>query len=134
MSTEQFFLYLGYAVIILFIVWFLIKLTNVQVKIVEGLTNRNTANQTGPNGKVISNETAQIIDGLHLDKYRGNYEDIIMNLEKWCNTSIVAGIADNKINASDPLNPENIKHISALNQLKQFKDTLNDAMQFLDSQ
>lgn len=57
-----------------------------------------------------------------------------MNLEKWCNTSIVAGIADNKINASDPLNPENIKRISALNQLKQFKDTLNDAMQFLDSQ
>ena len=134
MSTEQFFLYLGYAVIIIFIVWFLIKLTNVQVKIVEGLTNRNTANESGPNSKVISNETTQIIDGLHIDKYRGNYEDIIMNLEKWCNTAIVAGIADNKINAADPLNPENIKRISALNHLKQFKDTLNDAMQFLDSQ
>lgn len=134
MTTEKFFLYLGYTAIVLFIVWFLFKLTNIQVKIVEGLANRNTSNQSGPNGKVISNETTQIIDGLHVDKYRGNYEEIIMNLEKWCNTAIVAGIADNKINAADPFNPENIKHISALNQLKQFKDTLNDAMQFLDGQ
>lgn len=61
MSTEQFFLYLGYAVIILFIVWFLIKLTNVQVKIVEGLTNRNTANQTGPNSKVISMKRRKLL-------------------------------------------------------------------------
>jgi len=134
MTIEKFFLYLGYTAIVLFIVWFLFKLTNIQVKIVEGLANRNTSNQSGPNGKVISNETTQIIDGLHVDKYRGNYEEIIMNLEKWCNTAIVAGIADNKINAADPFNPENIKRISALNQLKQFKDTLNDAMQFLDGQ
>lgn len=134
MNIETILLYLGYVAVILFIVWFLFKLTNIQVKIAEGLTNRNTANETGPNGKAILNETTQIIDGLHIDKYRGNYESIIMNLEDWCNATILSTISNNKINTTDPMSDNTMKTISALNQLKQFKDTLNGAMLYLDKQ
>ena len=134
MNIETILLYLGYVAVILFIVWFLFKLTNIQVKIAEGLTNRNTANETGPNGKAILNETTQIIDGLHIDKYRGNYENIIMNLEDWCNATILSTISNNKINTTDPMSDNTMKTISALNQLKQFKDTLNGAMLYLDKQ
>jgi len=134
METETFFYYLGLISVIFFIVWFIIKLTHVQVKFVEGLTNKNISNQSAPNSKVIDNEATQVLDGLHLDKYRSNYEDIIINLEKWCNITLLSGIVDNQIDVSKAMSVENIKKITALNEINKFKTTLVETMTYLDSQ
>lgn len=134
METETFFYYLGLISVIFFIVWFIVKLTHVQVKIVEGLTTKNISNQSAPNSKVIDNETTQVLDGLHLDKYRSNYEDIIINLEKWCNITLLSGIVDNQIDVSKAMSPENIQKIMALNEINKFKTTLVETMTYLDSQ
>jgi hypothetical protein len=134
METETFFYYLGLISVIFFIVWFIVKLTHVQVKIVEGLTTKNISNQSAPNSKVIDNETTQVLDGLHLDKYRSNYEDIIINLEKWCNITLLSGIVDNQIDVSKAMSPENIQKIMALNEINKFKTTLVETMTYLDGQ
>ena len=60
--------------------------------------------------------------------------EIIINLEKWCNITLLSGIVDNQIDVSKAMSVENIKKITALNEINKFKTTLVETMTYLDSQ
>jgi hypothetical protein len=81
----------------------------------------------------IKSNSTNILDGLLIDKYRSSYDDTIIELEENINATILAGILKNaeKISA-DPSSDDSQKFITAINNLKGFKDTLNDSMKYLD--
>jgi hypothetical protein len=71
---------------------------------------------------------------LLIEKYRSTYDDTIIELEENISATILSGILTNAETISaDPTSDKSQKFITATNNLKAFKDTLNDAMKYLDS-
>ena len=93
---------------------------------------------TTPNDKdkivaAIATNTTYGEDGLLIGKYQKSYEDIIINLENNINIFMLDAIINNGETISKkPMDPASISIINSINSLKAYKDTLNDAMTFLD--
>ena len=92
--------YLGLCFVVIFVSYILIRTLRFQSKIFEGLTN-----STKPviskenNGKLsdtinsnIKNVNIKMSEVLSLDKYKTNYENLIISLEEYSNTMMFAKI------------------------------------------
>jgi hypothetical protein len=110
---------------------------NFQSKILEGLTSEIKSNKTETTRDKIPDainvNTTNLDDTLNVNKYTKTYEDIIINLENNINYYMLS-ILLNKAEeiSNNPLNDESQKTINSLNNMKTFKDTLNDSMGFLN--
>lgn len=72
-------------------------------------------------------------DILLTSKYRSNYEDTILSLEKIIGLSILNEVINNaELISKDAISPEAVKAITNINQLTTFKESLNQAMIILD--
>lgn len=140
METDTIYKYLGLAIVILFVSYIIIKSLTFQARLIEGMaTNSNSTDDSTVNTDkdkipdAIKSNSTNILDGLLIDKYRSSYDDTIIELEENINATILAGILKNaeKLSA-DPSSDDSQKFITAINNLKTFKDTLNDAMKYLD--
>jgi len=144
--------YLGLCTMIIFVSYILIRKLRFQSKIFEGLTNStNSTNSTKPdiskenNGKLsdtintnIKNVNIKMSNVLSLDKYKTNYENLIISREEYSNTMMFAKIMSigNKIGLltkGDHINDDIIHEIDNANKLKSFIDTLNAGMKFIDN-
>ena len=139
MDNDNLYKYIGMAIIAIFIIYIILRTLNYQATIIEGLTSGDTDdNDTAKTDKdkipdMISANTTKVEDGLLIDKYKKTYEDIIINLENNVNYYMLGGIMkSSEIISNNPLSADSQKIISNLNNLKTFKDTLNDSMNFLD--
>ena len=103
-------------------------LNDIEGNVVEGFT----PSETDEKAEKISNDTAKIIDKLHIDKYRTNYEDIINNMKIWSDTMLLQSIVSNGIDTNSTLTPDNLKKISYINQLESFKKSCDLALSVLD--
>ena len=103
-------------------------LEDINGSVIEGIT----PSESDEKAEKISNDTAKIIDGLHLDKYRTNYEDIINNMKIWTDSMILKSIVSNGIDTSSNLTPDNLKKVSYINQLESFKKSCDLALGVLD--
>ena len=145
--------YVGVFFIVLFLIYFIGHMGTVQKKIVEGLSNRddNEDSDNSKNGsdsncgynseKIAENideMASKIKDGLLIDNYRDNYENILMNLEEWANASILKTLVCGKINTKNDVssnNPDAKKTIAAMalvKELNEFKGILDGSMKYLD--
>jgi hypothetical protein len=136
-NIENIYKYVGLAVIAFFTLYIVLKIMNLQVNILEGMTsNTSSSSNTTPMDKLadsIKNNTNMIENKLLISKYRKSYEDIIIDLETNINLYILSGLATNAETISaNPLSPESQTIITSINAMKLFKDTLNDAMITLD--
>ena len=138
--------YLGLCFVVIFVSYILIRTLRFQSKIFEGLTN-----STKPviskenNGKLsdtinsnIKNVNIKMSEVLSLDKYKTNYENLIISLEEYSNTMMFAKIMSigNKVGLltkSDHITDDIIHEIDNANKLKSFIDTLNACMKFIDN-
>ena len=138
--------YLGLCFVVIFVSYILIRTLRFQSKIFEGLTN-----STKPviskenNGKLsdtinsnIKNVNIKMSEVLSLDKYKTNYENLIISLEEYSNTMMFAKIMSigNKVGLltkSDHITDDIIHEIDNANKLKSFIDTLNIGMKFIDN-
>lgn len=137
--------YLGLGVVILIAIYILMKSLTFQGKILEGLTNPSTeATEISLLNTVVSKTTENINgqnnklqDILAVEKYRTDYENVIISLEEYTNImmfskvlsigSKVAGLSHGQTVTDDILS-----EVDKANKLKLFIDTLNSSMTFID--
>tara|TARA_A100001015_G_C15043624_1_gene741687 strand:+ start:1806 stop:2243 length:438 start_codon:yes stop_codon:yes gene_type:complete len=142
--NNNFVKYLGVVVIVLFLIYFVSHLANSQRNLVEGLTNNVTEGLgSGADAEAIAKEikttTEKIMDSMNINKYRKDYDNIIINLEDLCNATILKNVVASNINLdtntgdSSSKSKKTLELIETLNNLENFKNTLNSCMKFLDA-
>ena len=98
-----------------------------------GTSTTDTPNDKDKIAAAIASNTTFAEDSLLISKYQKSYEDIIINLENNINFFMLGAIINSGETISKkPMDPASIALINSINSLKAYKDTLNDAMTFLD--
>lgn len=128
---------IGIVIVSAFIIYMIIKMFQLQVRVVEGLTNNdgNTSATTGEAGTsssyaaAVKAQVVKLQDELLISKYRKDYETAIINLDDYFSFMMLKQALNMKTDGT-----ANIEAVNALNALKGAKDSLNATMKFLDSQ
>ena len=102
-----------------------------QAKVIEGMTNSSTDKDTI--SSAVSSNTDKLSDTLLASKYRSNYEDTIINLEKAVSVGILSEVINNaETISSDPASSKARTAMSSINTMLTFRETLNQSMIILD--
>ena len=124
--------FLGCAIVIIIALYIIMALLKYQTKILEGLTN--ISSDSSNTALVIKDNTTKTLDTLLIDKYRGNYEDVIINMHDWCDAQILDSIVSGKLDCQNGCNEKLMLKIKNINDLESFKSSLNKTMKYLDKQ
>lgn len=131
-SQNDLYKFIGLAVVALFLIHIAVKSFKYQTKIVEGMTSSSNTDRDKI-ADAIDQKIIEIDDKMRVGTFRHNYEDAIISFEKFCSETILKVSMDKAPDiVKDPLSKENQEVIVALNNLAQFRNTLNDAMVTLD--
>lgn len=121
----------GLIVVIIFVVSIGAKMFSYQAKVIEGMTNSSTDKDTISSS--VSSNTDKLSDTLLASKYRSNYEDTIINLEKAVSVGILSEVINNaETISSDPASSKALTAMSSINTMQTFRETLNQSMMILD--
>jgi hypothetical protein len=130
-SQDDLYRIVGLAVVLIFVISIAVKAFSYQTKILEGMTI-SSIDKDKVSSSVTSNND-KIADTLLVSKYRSEYEDTIINLEKGVSTALLSEVIHNADNiSSDPTSKKSVTAIENINNLKNFRETLNQAMIILD--
>lgn len=130
-SQDDLYRIVGLAVVLIFVISIAVKAFSYQTKILEGMTI-SSIDKDKVSSSVTSNND-KIADTLLVSKYRSEYEDTIINLEKGVSTALLSEVIHNADNiSSDPTSKKSVTAIENINNLKTFRETLNQAMIILD--
>ena len=130
-SQNDLFKFIGLAVVVIFAISIGAKMFRAQTKVLEGMTNNDT--DIDKIATAINSETDRNDTMLALHKNRSHYEDMIVALEKNCSEYMLKSLMDNAESiANNPTSDDSQKTISNLNNLAEFRKTLNTAMIVLD--
>lgn len=130
-SQDDLYRIVGLAVVIIFVVSIATKAFAYQTKILEGMTTSST--DKDKMSSTVSSNNDKISDTLLISKYRSDYEDTIINLEKGVSTAMLSEVINNSDTISaDPTSKESTAAIATINGLKNFRETLNQTMIILD--
>ena len=148
---ENIYRYLGLGVVILVALYILIKTLTFQGKIIEGLTNSTEATSeptssaeisllntvTSKSTEGITAQNNKLQDILALDKYRTDYENLIIALEDYTNVMMFAkvvgiGAKVSTLSNGQPVTNGIIEDMEKANKLKEFISTLNASMTYID--
>jgi hypothetical protein len=138
--TEDLFKIVGILIISFFIIYIIVKMFQLQTKVIEGLTNADgtiaasTSGEAGTATSYAASVKAQVVklqDELLIAKYRKDYETTIINLDDYIGMLMIKQTLNMKIDGDIKTN---ISNINNLNVLKMSKDSLNATMTFLDKQ
>jgi hypothetical protein len=122
--------------IIAFVIIYLgMNILNIKKNVREGLTNQDSPNGEAGNAAnfaaAIKAQTVILQDSLLIPKYRADYENVIINMEDYLNMLMLKQI----LNIDTTKDAQtNITNLSALNTISTAKNSLNEAMTFLDKQ
>ena len=121
--------YLGGGLAILLIAYLIVFSFGVQSKIVETMVSGSSDKSNV--SESIKNNTNEVEDRLLIGKYRKAYEDTIIELDENVSTVLLSEVVNNAETISQ--NPSDAQDaIIKINNLKAFKDSLNEAMTVLD--
>lgn len=129
--------------VICVVIYILVKLFNAQQLTIEGLTNKQSSQPpimeiaAQGNLKDLKKTIQQLDDAIRLDKYKPDYEDVLIDLDEIINQQLLAqivfvgnGIVNNNMKPSDQqFNAKQMEHMKQLYDLKQI---LESTMQYLD--
>ena len=134
MNSDNIYKYLGLAVIVVFLLYIVLKSMKFQANIIEGMASAAAGTTSTDNlSSAVKSNTDMIEDALTITKYRRSYEETLINLETSAGVSMLSAIAKNAETISkDPTSAAAQKIITSINNLKAFKDSLNDTMTTLD--
>ncbi len=104
-------------------------LKDVNDNVVEGFTG----SESDKVADKINTDTSNIIDNLHISKYRTNYEDIINNMKVWTDAMLLKSIVSDGIDTDANLTSDNLKKIAHINHLESFKKSCDLALTVLDN-
>ena len=135
--TEDLFKIVGIIIISFFIIYIIVKMFQLQTKVIEGLTNADSTIASGEAGTAASYAAsikAQVVklqDELLIAKYRTEYETTIINLNDYIGMLMIQQTLNMTIDGNVQTN---ITNISNLNTLNAAMTSLNATMTFLDKQ
>ena len=141
-ETDKLYKYIGLGVVGIVLLYIILRTLKFQLNVVEGLTTMSSSASApiGTNTDVINtpmaidNNSTMVEDTLLINKYQKSYEDTIIALDKSVDFSILQTILKNAESISvNPTSNDSIQTITMVNNLKQFKDSLNEAMTFMNS-
>ena len=145
METEQLLMYVGMGVIILFAIYFVLKMGSLQTRVIEGLTSNSKTQKNVMDSmaegdiKALKSAIEKYSDNLLISKYKSDYEDMLIDFEQVIDYSLLT----NLIVVSSMLGPEGLNigkggitlhQLQILNELYTLKTNLNSTMDFLDGQ
>ena len=106
---------------------------------IEGMANKNNKKSLTDilaNGdhKQIEAFVKKMDDTLLIDKYRTDYEDMLVSLEEALNQGILDVLIylSSSINSNDGINKMNFSTVSNLNELYKLRDNLTSTMDYID--
>ena len=130
-SQDDLYRIVGLAVVVIFVMSIATKAFAYQTKIIEGMTSSST--DKDKLSSTVSSNNDKIADTLLVSKYRSDYEDTIINLEKGISNALLSEVVNNADTISaDPTSNASMKAINNMNALKDFRETLNQSMIILD--
>ena len=137
------------AVVIVFAIYYVYKVMQVQNNVIEGLRNRKSNKSIADmfaegDVKLLKKANEKLSDTLLISKYKSNYEDMVIDFETTIDMNILFILTtyasrltdDGMLNISDKTTPSTIstESLQLLNNLYTLKTNLNSTMDFLDSQ
>jgi hypothetical protein len=134
MESDDIYKYVGFFIVILFLIYIVIRTLKFQFSAIEGMTGMSkTTTDKDKVPEAIKSNTNKLEDGLLIDKYTKAYEDTIIDLDANIDMFILEQVLQNAEQLSaDPGSDDNQKIISKINNAKNFKETLNHAIKVLD--
>ena len=142
MKSDDICKYLGWSVLVLILLYVCIRSLRFQANIIEGLTSKNDSSSDSSGtttdkdniADAVKSNTATIADPLLVTKYRSSYEDSIIAMEANVSASLLSEMMNNADTVSkDPTSIDAQKSIVIMNNLSTYRETLNRAMNILDS-
>jgi hypothetical protein len=119
---------------LLIIIYVIYKLINVKIK--EGMTDLNVnlinvgiSDKSDIFASKIKSTNIKLQDKLLINKYKQNYEKIILNLDDLINSIMLEKVLSININQKD----EMMKTLRDINSLTESKNNLNTIIKFVDS-
>jgi hypothetical protein len=144
MMNEDLLKIVGLIVLVGFLLYILFKSLNLQMKVMEGLTNpdaSSSSSSSSANGEAgnasayasnIKTDVIKMQDSLLISKYRKDYENTIINLDDYVNLLMLQ--VSLNLDPTPGKMEDNIKKLTLLNTLYNSKQGLNAVMKFIDSQ
>lgn len=140
--NDEIFKLIGIIIVAGFIIYLIIKMFQLQIRVVEGLTTQTgassstgaTSGEAGTSSSYAAAVKAQAVklqDELLISKYRKDYENAIINLDDYVSFLMLKQALNMK---TDGDIKSSLETINALNSLSSAKASLNATMKFLDSQ
>ncbi len=130
-NQDDLYRYVGIAFLLVIVVAIAMKAFSYQRKIIEGMSTTNTS-PSNISSKV-SSDADQVDTKLAVHKNRSSYEDTIVQLEKVISMNLLSEVINTAENvAADPTTVDSQKTIVSINNLRTFRETLNEAMVILD--
>ena len=143
METEQVLTYIGMAVVVVLALYYVLKMGSMQARVIEGLTSKSTESLDSIDRddiQALKSAVEKMSDSILLSKYRTDYENMLMDLEKLVDLTILDGLvrATSDVKKTGQLNINDTssgfgKALPVLNELYKLKVNLNSTMDFLDS-
>lgn len=131
-TQDTLFKIIGGAIILLLLVGIFSRASVYQKQVVEAMTSSPETDKSQL-GTTVSSNSDKISDALLISKYRSNYEDAIIGLEKAVSLALVSEVVNNSETISaDPISDDSMKAIANINALKSFRESLNTSMVILD--
>uniref|UniRef100_A0A6C0IL49 Uncharacterized protein n=1 Tax=viral metagenome TaxID=1070528 RepID=A0A6C0IL49_9ZZZZ len=136
MESDDIYKYVGFFIVVVFLIYMVIKIMKVQFRVLEGMTSSDSSTGGTDKDKVpeaIKSNTTRVEDALLIDKYTKAYEDTIIDLDANIDMYILNQLLTNaeKISA-DPGSDENQLLMTKINNAKNFKEALNHGIKVLD--
>ena len=141
MLSEEILGYIGMATVILFAVYYVYKVMQVQNDVIEGLTTQKQVTDAIAEGETekVKQSMEKLSDTLLIKKYKNTYEDLVMDLEKVIDYNVITGLVhlSSKLDKQGIINMSNEatrNTVESLNNLYTLKQNLNSTMEFLDNE
>lgn len=133
LSEKETYQYLGLGVVIIIVTYIVLRTLNFQARVIEGAVGSMGDTDTEKVPDAVKANTNTIEDSLLVPKYRKAHEDTILYLEANASAAILATSLNNaELISKDPTSEAAQKLIVKINNMKSFRDSLNDAMAYLD--
>jgi hypothetical protein len=133
----------GIVLIVAFIIYLVTSWLNIQMNVVEGLTNpksitNDSSSGIGASAAKYSTALQNSVTKLHSDilllnnsEYKKEYENIILNMDDYIDGLMLKTVLS--INVTSENVNDNIEKFKNLNELNSAKTALNNVMKYVDS-
>jgi hypothetical protein len=125
---------IGVLIVGIFIIYLVFNIFTVKQHTIEGLENASTstngeAAMAANYAAAIKAQTVQIEDALLINKYRKDYENVIINMDDYLSTLMLKTMLDIDITKDTKTIVESL---TQMNTLSAAKKSLNETMIFVD--